>query len=126
MWTGGEFEAVSEDVSVPVSAYAYVSGDASASTPPSSSAAAVVVALEKREQAHPSTSPVVVPSSAAGTGNTALANSVRITSVLARRRSSDSHVVKSRDGVRPHSRQGLSWRIERASMLLPMAMARRR
>lgn len=129
-WTEGEFEAVSEAVSasasVSVSVAAYVSGDMSASTQPSSSAAAVAAALEKREQAHPSTSPVVVSSSAAGTWNTALANSVRITSVLARRRSSGSRAGKSRDGVRPHSRQGLSSRIELASVLLPMATVRRR
>src|SRR5258707_3865133 len=76
--------------------------------------AVVLVRQVKREQADSVTSPDAVPSSAASNCYTASANSVRITNVPIRRRSSDNRAVKSRDAVWQHSPLDLSWRIVQA------------
>ncbi len=86
----------------------------------------VCVTLEKREQVHPSIPPVAMASAEASTWNTALANSILITSVPVHPQSSDNHAAKSRNVVRPHSRQDLSWNIARVSVPSPMATAQRR
>ena len=71
-------------------------------------------APEMHEQARPAASPLAAPSAVVGNWHTAWANTGRISTFPARRRSSGCRVGNSRGAVSPHSPPGPSWRSARA------------